>query len=248
MAEDEVQPEHTPATLIGRLLGVYFRPAQVFEEVASAKTNIMNWLTPVVILVLLSMVLLQVAFQDPSLRQQLTELLGTLSPQQQEIISEGADGVSPPSIVIYVMGQIGGFVVLFALALLFVAGLSLLYWLVGRSAMNARAPYMKVTEIVSLSLMVFTVEVVVTVFLIVSFHSLHATPSAALFLHDFDFSNKYHIALARLNPFTIWYLAVLSLGLSKLFDRDYPKVLVLVVALWLLWSLMTLFGESGFAT
>jgi len=247
MADDE-SLANKPTALIGRLLGVYFRPGQVFEEVAGSKTNISNWLVPVVILVLLSMVLLQLAFQDPSLRQQLTEMLGTLSTQQQEIITEGADGVSSPNVVIYVMGQIGGFVVLFALALLFVAGLSLLYWLVGRSAMNARAPYMKVIEIVSLSLMVFLVEFVVTVFLIISFHSLHATPSAALFLHDFDFSNKYHIALARINPFTIWYLAVLSLGLSKLFDRDFPKVFVLVVALWLLWSLMTLFGESGFAT
>ncbi|HEX9656709.1 MAG TPA: YIP1 family protein [Bacteroidota bacterium] len=246
MSEDESHLSNKPTALIGRLLGVYFRPGHVFEEVAGSKTNIMNWLTPVVILVLLSMVLLQIAFQDTSLRLQLTEMLGTLGTQQQEIIAEGADGMSPPSVVIFVMGQIGGFVVLFALALLFVAGLSLLYWLVGRSAMNARAPYMKVTEVVSLSLMVFIVEFVVTVFLIISFHSLHASPSAALFLHDFDFSNKYHIALARLNPFTIWYLAVLSLGLSKLFNRDYPKVFVLVVALWLLWSLVTLLGESSF--
>jgi len=61
----------------------------------------------------------------------------------------------------------------------------------------------------------------------------------ALFVQNFDFSNKLHMALVKVNLFTIWSLLVTGIGLSKLFQRDLPKVLVLVFSLWILWSAFT---------
>ena len=74
--------------------------------------------------------------------------------------------------------------------------------------------------------------------------SIYATPSLGIFISNFDIENKGDLALAKINVFTFWNLSVVSVGLSKLFQRDFPKVLVLVFAVWILWSLVTLF--SGF--
>jgi hypothetical protein len=51
--------------------------------------------------------------------------------------------------------------------------------------------------------------------------------------------------MSKMNVFTFWVLAVTSIGLSKLFRRDLPKVLVLVVVLWILWTVITVFTGCG---
>jgi membrane associated rhomboid family serine protease len=48
--------------------------------------------------------------------------------------------------------------------------------------------------------------------------------------------------------FTFWELSVLSLGLSSLFQRDFPKVFVLVFAIWILWSAFMLLTGFTFGT
>jgi hypothetical protein len=47
------------------------------------------------------------------------------------------------------------------------------------------------------------------------------------------------------NVFTFWTLGVTSIGLSRLFQKDLPKVLVLVFALWILWTLFKVFGLTA---
>ena len=69
--------------------------------------------------------------------------------------------------------------------------------------------------------------------------SITATPSLGAFVSDFDHSNKLHSALAKMNIFTFWDLSVVSIGLSRLFQRDLPKVLVIVFALWIVWTVFS---------
>jgi hypothetical protein len=95
---------------------------------------------------------------------------------------------------------------------------------------------MKVVEVYGLTFYIGALGVLVTAALRYGLQSFHASPSLALFVLPFDIHNKLHIALAMLNVFTIWGLIVTSIGLAKLFQRDFPKVLVLIFAVWILLS------------
>jgi hypothetical protein len=50
---------------------------------------------------------------------------------------------------------------------------------------------------------------------------------------------------AAINIFTFWNLGVVSVGLSRIFQRDFPKVLVLLAALWVIWTLAIIFGLAA---
>ena len=100
---------------------------------------------------------------------------------------------------------------------------------------------MKVIEVVGLTYIVGTIESITATVLMLVTESIYATPSLALLvLPEFDVENWLHLALSKLNPFTLWILYLTSLGLSLLYMRDFPKVLVLILSLWFLWTLMTL--------
>jgi hypothetical protein len=129
-------------------------------------------------------------------------------------------------------------VVLFSAAMLFV--MALLYWLLGRLVMKSDAPYMKVVEVVGIVLLVGALGKLVGGLIAYASSSLFADASLAFFLSDFDPENKFHMFLSTCNLFTFWGLGLTALGLARLFRRDFPKVLVLVVALWALFSLLVL--------
>jgi hypothetical protein len=125
--------------------------------------------------------------------------------------------------------------------LLAIFALGLVYWLLGKTAMKATSPYMKIVEVVGLTLFIAVVEQIVTTLLMFATDSITASPGLGIFVSNFDMDNKLHVVLAKINVFTFWGLAVVSVGLSKLFQRDFAKVLVLVFALWVLWSAVTIF-------
>jgi uncharacterized membrane protein YuzA (DUF378 family) len=147
-----------------------------------------------------------------------------------------------PGSVYFTVFSVGG-TLLWTLGGLFALGL--VYWLVGKSAMSATAPYMKVVEVVGLTFIISTLEVIVTMLMLFAFDRITATPSLALFVSNFDVTNKVHLLMSKMNVFTFWILAVTSIGLSKLFRRDLPKVLVLVAVLWILWTVITVFTGCG---
>jgi hypothetical protein len=144
------------------------------------------------------------------------------------------------------MGATGAMIIIYATAILgpvlslFVGGL--VFWLLGKGVMKTSSPYMKVVEVVGLTFFISTLESIVTVILTIGMSSMFASPSLALFISDFSVDNKMHALAASVNVFTFWTLGVTSIGLSRLFQKDLSKVLVLVFALWILWTLFKVFG------
>jgi len=158
---------------------------------------------------------------------------GSMTAQQAE---QAAQFMRPDSMMFRIQSMVG--VVLVTPIALFL--LSLVYWLLGKWGMSATAPYMKVVEVVGLTFFISILETIVTTLLQYGMDSLFAGPNLALFVADqYDLQNKLHVALSKVNVFTIWDLTVVSIGLSKLFQRHLPKVLVLVFALWIIWSIFT---------
>jgi hypothetical protein len=237
-----------PIPFTERVVNLFASPAELFDNVRDSVSTTSNWLIPWSILVIISGAMTFVMMNNASLVDQMTTMMqkemeknvaeGRMTGEQVERAMEFTRPNSPYFIILSIGGS-----VIWTLISLF--GLGLIYWLIGKSAMSANAPYMKVVEVVGLTLLISALEIIVTTMLMISLDSLHATPSPGLFVTDFDTSNKVHIALSKLNLFTIWNLVVTGIGLSRLFRRDLPKVLVLVFALWILWSAVSVFTGFG---
>lgn len=239
-----------PMTFSEKLTNIFASPGELFENVRLTGRTASNWVIPWIIFVVVAIIMGQLLVHNASLADQLGAIIKKgLDKQVQEgkMPQDRAEQVyedfAKPGSTMFMISQIGGTVVG---SLIAVFVLALVYWLIGKTAMKATAPYMKVVEVVGLLLLIVAVEQLVTTLLMFAMDSLHATPSLGIFVSNFDMENKLHVALSKINLFTIWVLIVLSIGLSKLFQRDFPKVLVLVLVLWILWSLISIFAGFRF--
>jgi len=242
-----------PMSLLDRLTGIFVSPGEVFENISQTAQTTSTWFVPWLLYVAMSIITGQMLLGNPSLsgqlentiRKQFDELMQEPI-MKGEITQEDADAqferFGRPGSPWFTLLSVGG--TLFgSIVTLFV--ISLFCLLLAKSAVSATAPYMKVVEVIGLTFMIDSLEQVVTTILMFLTDSILASPGVALFLlPDIDLQNKWHVALSKLNAFTFWKLGVISTGLSRLFRRDFPKVLVLVLALWILWSLFSLF--TGF--
>jgi hypothetical protein len=241
--EEHTTPETVkPFSFTEKLAGIFATPGELFENVRQTGKTPGNWVVPSIIFIIVAILMGQLMMTNASLVSQLGSIMqkgvdeavakGSMTAEQ----AEQAAGFLKPDSMIFRIQQVAGIIIITPIALFL---LSLVYWLLGKWGMNATAPYMKVVEIAGLTMFITCLESIVTTLLMFAMDSLYATPSLGLFVTDFDIQNKLHAALAKVNVFTIWDTAVMSIGLSKLFQRDLPKVLVLVFALWLVWSVFT---------
>ena len=234
-----------PMPFFEKVANIFAAPGELFENVRLTGPTASNWIIPLILMIIVAVAMSQLVISNPSLRDQMGALIKKSmeeSVQSGRMTQEQADQAyeqfaSPSSTMAMIFRLIA--IVAGIPIVLFVVALA--YWLLGKWGMKATAPYMKVVELVGLTFFIGALESVVSTIMMFLMDSLYASPSLALAVFkDFDIQNKLHLALAKVNVFTIWSLAVTSVGLSKLFQRDFAKVAVLVFALWIVWCVFSI--------
>jgi len=243
----------TPMSFTDKLVGVFSSPGELYDNVRQTPPTGSNWVIPTLILIVVGLVMAYVLTTNPTLSDQMTRMAseqmekslqkqiasGKLTQEQANQARDNmqAYGTKGPIIFSYATALIGPFF------LVFIPGL--IYWLLGKWVMKVSVPFMKVAEVVGLTLLIVSLESIVTLILQIGMNSLFASPSLAIFISNFSVDNTMHALAAKANIFTIWELVVVSIGLARLFMKDMPKVLVLVFALWVLWTVVTVFGGAA---
>lgn len=242
-----------PMSLSDKLVGVFSSPSDLYDNVRQTPPTSSNWVIPTLILVVVGVIMAYLISSNPTLSDQMKRIAseqmekglqkqlaaGKITQEQANQARDQMSGIGGASTVIftYVAAVLGPFFGLFL-------G-SLFFWLLGKTVMKVTSPYMKVVEVVGLTFFIGTVESVVTTILAIGMNSMFASPSLAVFISDFSVENRMHLLAASVNVFTFWTLAVTGIGLARLFQKDTPKVLVLVFALWVLWTLFKVFGLTA---
>jgi len=242
-----------PMSFTDKLVNIFASPGELYENVRLTPVTHGNWLIPTLILVVVGALLGYAVMTNPSLSDQFKRMAsqemekafekqvqqGKMTAEQVEQAREQAAQFGSIGVI---MTRIGGAVVGPFITLFLV---SLVYWLLGKGVMKAVVPYWKVAEVVGLAFFITVLDTVVTTILMFGLDQIFAVPSLSLLIPDFSIENKFHLLAASMNIFTFWNLGVIGIGLSRIFQRDFPKVLVLVVALWLLWTLTMVFGMTA---
>ena len=242
-----------PMSITDAMVNIFASPGEVYENVRQTPITHKNWVVPTVLLVVIGailtyLILSNLVIADQYKQQQKVQMEKQFEKQIQQgkMTQEQADQAraqaeqftSPTMMIIWGLGaaSIGPFFILFLM--------SLIYWLLGKTVMKATSPYFKVTEVVGLTFYISILETIVTTILIIGLGNAFATPSLALLLPNFSPDNHLHMLASAGNIFTFWILAVVSIGLAKIFQKDFPKVLFLVCAIWVIWTLIKVFGLS----
>lgn len=239
-----------PMSFTDKLVNIIASPGVVYENVRDTVVTHSTWLIPTLILVVVGTILGYVVMSNPSLAAQFKQMTseqmekqfaksiaeGKMTPEQAEQARAQMESFGSTGMLVTRVagGVVGPFITLFAWGLV--------YWLLGKGVMKVVAPYWKVVEVVGLAFIITALESIVTTILAIALDRVFASPSLALLISDFSMNNKWHLIAAAINIFTFWNLTVVSVGLSKIFRKDFPKVLVLVLAIWAIWTVVMIFG------
>ena len=140
-----------------------------------------------------------------------------------------------------IAGSVGAVVMSFSR--LFWWGLVL--WLIAKWGLKAKIPYLKAVEVAGLTSLIITLGAIVQLLLGMILGKLIATVGPALFLKEFDLTNRVHFMLGAVNLFKLWAIAVLGLGLARLTGASWGKAIILMMIYWAVFSLLLIGLNMG---
>ncbi|HTR82408.1 MAG TPA: YIP1 family protein [Bacteroidota bacterium] len=253
---DEVNTTQPPSeegaqmSFTDKLMNVFSAPGELFESVAKSEKQNSNWSIPLVLSMLISVVFVLAVFSQQPIQDQIRDQTeksiekrvaeGKMT-QEQADMAMSKNPAQPGSPLFMIFGSVG--------ALIFVAitlfGLALVFWLAGKWVFKSAATYSKVLEVVGLSMYISALMAIVTLLLVMAMGSLYATPSLALAVSHYDPMDKLDKFLGAVNIGTFWFLAIVAIGLAKLFSVTTVKTMTVMAVLWALWTAVTVFAGFG---
>ena len=235
----EVSNQPTPGmSLSSRLMNVYAAPGEVFEAIKTTRPAAANWLLPLLLVCMVGVINVWVMFSQPAVQQQMKQQQAERFEQmveegkmtEQQVNDLQAKLGDTQFLIAKIAGSFGAVFVSFIWLFL----VSLLLWLLARWVFKSPFAYMKTVEMVGLCTMIGVLGGIISLLLIVATGNMYVTPGPMLLIRDFDVNHKGHLVLSSLNLVTIWYIAVLSVGLSKMTGKLFTTVTLWLYGAWLL--------------
>jgi hypothetical protein len=220
-------------------MNVFIAPAEVFEEVKRSKPHPANWLVPWLLGAVVGVLAVWIMFSQESILRSVREAqeaqmqklvdAGKMTQAQADQALQAMEKFTGPT-MLRIFGSFGA--IIGSAAWLF--GGTLVLWLIGTKALRGSFSYSQGLEATGLASMINVVGGIVNTLLIVIMGNMMVTAGPSLLISTFDPTNKVHLALSALNVFTLWFLAVLSVGLAKLSNVTFTKAALWLYGVWAL--------------
>ncbi|HTA31449.1 MAG TPA: YIP1 family protein [Candidatus Cybelea sp.] len=225
------------SSLTDRLAAVICAPSEVFEEIRNTPVRASNWLVPLILACIATAIYISIAFSQPAILRDLQVqrehavqkkvAAGKITQAQADQAAAMTEQFLTPT----VMKAFGvGGAVLACVAGLFLMGVAI--WLSLKYCAGARLNYMKVIEICGLALLIDVPQKIIRSGLVLWKANFLATLSPTLFLAHPNATNKVHLFLSMFDIVDFWWLAVLSLGVSKVASMRYRPAAFITFGVW----------------
>jgi len=224
-------------SLFGRLSNIIAAPGETFDDVKASVPSAANWLVPALIAIVIGWIGVTLIFGNPAIQQQMRDLTdqalqksfanSNMSQQQQDQSKEAAANMARISQMI--IGYVGVPFAVFAITFFW----GLVTWLLGVFVFKGSFPFMKAVEVSGLTSVISILDSIITTLLILVMGTVFAAPSLMLLIKGFDPQNSLHAALATLEIFTLWTVAVRAIALSRLSGVSVAKAAAWVFGVWI---------------
>lgn len=234
----EAAPNHSD-----NIVGLFLEPAKTFDKMSYFPAKTIDWLVPTLLIIVVAIFANFVMFSNAQIKYSMIEkqmekisknfnemvekgqMPAEVADEQLEKIRENMDknigGFSPMQII-------GTFIVIF-LKLFIVAGIFFMFFkLFYKGAGN----YQSALVALGLPTYVTVIQVIVMVLAALLMKKMFSGLSIADFL-DIDKGTYKGYILSYLDPFAIWFYALVSIGFGKLFKINMSKSYLTIFGLWI---------------
>jgi hypothetical protein len=233
------------STIGSRLVDIFVSPGEVFDGLRNAPKSTGNWLVPLILAIVVSIVTIFVVFSQPTIQQQMIDVQHNQMAKQvqtgkmtQEQMTQAESMIPKPGSLIWnIIGIFGAIIVTIIIILL----IALVLWLIGKFVLKAPLKYGAMLEITGLSYMVMVLGSIISILTILALDSLYATPSLAIMIKEYNVENGIHKLLSQMNIFSIWFVALLGIGLAKICNVATMKGMIWTFGIFVVFILAIAF-------
>ena len=224
MSSPTTNPPLNPGvtSLGSKLTNILVSPSYVFEEIAQVPHHMANWLAPMCLVCLTSLLLLAFTRDKETLAGTLRGLVEkeTITQTQSSTLSATWSSVSASAVCFS------------AIAGTFWSAWIL--WLMGKLFLGTKLTYGKALEIVGLASIITVLGAVVTLALVAAAGDPAARPALSLLAGRLPRESPLYAVLQHLDVFHFWSATVLGIGLSRVGRIPFREAGFWVFGYWIL--------------
>lgn len=225
--------------------GIFTEPGETYETIANTpKKN--YWIFPVLISVVIGLISTFLFMQDAELVSKTMEKQKEKMREKfQESVKQGKmtqedsekamESMNPKGMMFKVFGFggaiIGPFVILLLLSV---------FYLIALKIMKAQFDFMNILNVVGLAMLISGIGSIIAVVISILKGNLTSVGPGLLFSEE-SAGQKVYAMLTKIDLFSIWFYAVIAIGLSKIARVSIAKTAAVVFGLWIVYILVSSF-------
>lgn len=242
---EEAELSHTD-----KLVGVITEPSATYAQTAKFPPRTIDWLMPVILVIVLAIVSNFVLYSVPSIKfsiqkKQMKQMEKNFDEQvaKGNITREEADAKIDQARNFMTSPQAKIFMVIQSVSIVFVVFImffivALVYFLLSKAGLKGEGTYSSAMVGYGLSYYIPVLATIVMTIASLALGRLITGTSIAAYM-DMDKTTLAGYLLSKLDVFSIWALIIVGIGLSKMFhSNDTKKYVLAVITLWVVWSLL----------
>jgi hypothetical protein len=248
--EEVVEEEELSHT--DKLVGVFTEPSNTYEETAKFPPRTMDWLIPTILVIVFAVASNYLMMSNPVIKQQIVDKQmevveknlreavdsGRMTEEQAEqqlgAIQERMEEQMSAGMLIQVVGTVIAIFVFFFL-------LALVYFILSKFILKGDGNYASSMVSYGLAQYIALIQfIVIVVWAFAAGKYIEGTSLATLM--DSDTKTFAGYMLSKVDPLRIWFYAILSIGLAKMFKSPSTgKYFIGVFGLWIAFSIIIYF-------
>lgn len=238
-SEEDFELNHTD-----KLVGVFSEPANTFKRMASVGVKTSDWLIPIIVVIVVSIIANYVMMSNPTIKYSIMEKQmkaieerlddavesGQMSEAQKEQqLQQTRDFMENQGNTQMIFSIVG--ILIFTFIMFFIV--SGVFFAVTKFGLKGEGNYKEAMGAYGLPHYIIVIQVIVMVILAFVLDRFIQGTSVAAIL-DSDKTTFAGWALSKLDIFSIWFYAVVAVGYAKMFKSEsYGKYFGMVFGLWI---------------
>ncbi|MHC1739238.1 MAG: YIP1 family protein [Ignavibacteriaceae bacterium] len=236
-----------------KIVGIFTEPAATFKSMSLFPLRLIDWLLPVVLLLILVSLSVLVSMTNPILRSEAKKMRyeaaekqidamvksGTLTEEQaseqMKTTEKSLEMMDSPTAQIFS----GVSILVFGLIFFFI--ICGAYFVLAKFVLRGNGVYKSVLVASGMTSYISMIQVVLITIMSMLTDKWYRDLSIGSFM-GFGKEDIAGYLLAKIDPINIWAYVILGIGLAKLFkSEETRKYIIMVFALWIGWSLIAFF-------
>ncbi len=245
--EEQIEEEELGVT--DKMVGVLTEPSTLFQKVSKLPLKSSDWLIPLIIAIIVTMISSAVMMTNPTIKADIQEQQmkkmeeyfqeqvdkGAMTQAQaDQIMDQSAERMEKSGGLQLIISMIS-IPIIFFIVFFIIAGV---YFLLAKFALKGEGTYKTALSAYGLSYYIVIIQVIVVIIAAVAMGKMLRDVSVGS-LMGMDSGTIAGWFMHRLDIFSIWIYSVISIGLAKMFkSENITKYFIGVFGLWIGFSLL----------